>query len=172
MAKSIFSIELQGFGSGQIDFSARLSTLPPEILEPLAKLIDGTFETSSDPGGTKFMSISVVGHSDRQDLLGMSNEQRRESEFKASQERADSASNWLLNKLADMQNPGDVIQLDWRSVSNIGVAVIASGAAKLINPNPGNDENLRLQNRRVEFIVTAINVNTLQELDNNNISIG
>jgi hypothetical protein len=172
MSKSIFSIELQGFASGQTDFSAQLSTLPVEILEPFAKLIDGTFEASSDPSGVKFMSISIVGHSDRQDLPGMSNEQRRESERQASQDRADSASNWLLNKLADMQNPGDVIQLDWRSVSNIGAAVIASGAAQLINPNPGSNEDLRVQNRRVQFFVTSINVNTLQEFDTNNISIG
>jgi flagellar motor protein MotB len=172
MAKSIFAIEVQGFASGQTDFFERISTIPVELLEPLAQLIDGIFEASSDPSSKKFIAIAIVGHADRQDIAGRTDEQRRESERQSAQARADSASNWLLNKLGDLQDPGGVIELDWRGVKNIGVATIANGAARLINPNPGSTENLRAQNRRVEFLVTSIDVDEIQGLDGRSILIG
>jgi len=172
MTKSIFLIEVHGFTSGKTDFAERIRNIPLDLLEPLAQLIDGTDESSSDPNSKKFISIAIVGHADRQDIAGRTDEQRRESERQGAQARADSASTWLLNKLGDLQDPGGVIELDWRGVNNIGVATIANGAARLINPNSGTNENLCAQNRRVEFLVTSIDVNETQGLDNRNITIG
>jgi outer membrane protein OmpA-like peptidoglycan-associated protein len=80
--------------------------------------------------------------------------QRRESELRASQSRADSASAWLLDKVnAVAQSAGLQIEMEWKGFAAVAVHAVGVGASDLAQP-PATERD-RLNNCRIEFLVNG-----------------
>lgn len=100
-----------------------------------------------------FCTISVVGHSDRDDPPGLTQGQRRASELNASTKRAESARDWIFAQarqaLIDDGRP------DPGTISSLTRSVLFTqpvGAAQLKEPNPASETD-RQRNRRVACLV-------------------
>jgi len=149
-------ILLTGYASGETDFATRcgrLSAADMQTLEQLAVRIGSAMNEQQS------MAVLLLeGHSDRQDLPGMTTEQRRASELDASTKRVASAYQWFQARIADAAGPPDC-QDQW---SRILLVPNAFGAATLINASPTSEQQ-RLQNRRVALTVRTLNLSTFPE---------
>jgi hypothetical protein len=161
MAKQLFEVTVRSFESGETRFKDRAARIPAEGRDELANIVTALFEASSQSGADKFVSLTIVGHSDRHDLQGLSLEQRKAVELERSKARADSTSDFFLEKLGQMQDSGAPVAADWAAVDNVAVTTVSAGAANLINPTPGNDEQQRLENRRVQILGTLSNITSV-----------
>jgi hypothetical protein len=72
----------------------------------------GSF-ASNDPNSGLFTSVIVVGHSDRQDDASMSCDQRRTSEIEAATNRANSAWNFVKDKVAERLTQSGISAANW-----------------------------------------------------------
>jgi hypothetical protein len=146
---------IRGYASQQFDFGpvlAAQSQLTQDAFND--EVISACVDAELDPAAGKFCSVTVVGHSDRNDTAGLSAEQRRENERQNSELRAESASSFVFDQIFDgVQSGGGTPPVDQASMQNVTIFTVAAGSASLIVPTPA-DENDRQQNRRVQFLVT------------------
>jgi flagellar motor protein MotB len=162
MAQQQSVIEIPGYASQQTDFATHLATVSPNVVQFLEDefvqpMFDaegaGDFGTPLDQ--RSWCSVLVVGHADRYDVSGATPEQRRAIELENSQKRAASASEWLLNRLADrLQAANATIPADWGSTVNVVMRTVACGSADLKNLVPANEDE-RKENRRVELSIAV-----------------
>jgi hypothetical protein len=152
MAKTDFNFEFRGYLDHETSMRDRIARLPPEDFGTISPLLDALHEAGVNDGGGKFLAITIVGHADRFDVAGQTPEQRRAVELQNSQARADSAAEFFLQKLTDMQPPFPTTS--WKDVPNVSMHVVAAGAADLIITVPATEQD-RQQNRRVVLFVTA-----------------
>ena len=156
MPKEAVDIPCTGYISGEIDFPAafgRLSQATRDLI--IQAVVDPLVLAESNPGSCRFCSVSIVGHSDRYDVPGVTPEQRRAIELENSQLRAESAAAWLFTQLCDhLQNAGLTQPADWASAQTITIFIIACGSADLIHLIPANEAQRR-ENRRVHFMISS-----------------
>ncbi|SIO63199.1 hypothetical protein SAMN05443247_09628 [Bradyrhizobium erythrophlei] len=157
-------VEIRGYNSHETDFQALINRRPDLQVPEVSVIIDSAFEAFENTGGNKSAAVVIVGHSDREDSPGLTDEQRRASELQASQARADSASAWL-NSVA--QASGMQIEVEWKGVATVAVEAIGAGASNLAQP-PVTEQD-RLNNRRIVFLVSGNNVGTAASRDGTDI---
>src|SRR3954447_3717322 len=162
--KSRFTVEIRGYKAHQTDFGELIAKRPDLQTPEVTAIIDSAFEAFENTDGNESCTVVIVGHSDREDSPGLSDEQRRASELQASQARADSASAWLLDKMNSVvQDSGMQIELDWKGVGTVAVEAIGVGASNLVT-QPMTEED-RLNNRRIFFLVSGNNVSSVTNHD-------
>jgi hypothetical protein len=135
-----------GFGPGETDFATRFDASPPELRAALdAAIVATARSTFSDIFTLPFTSLFVIGHSDRQDLPGMSHQDAHASEAAASLARAESAIAWLKVRLDAATGT-----TEWTHSKKLSRGWAAAGAGMLVHPNPSSEDERRA-NRRVTF---------------------
>src|SRR4051812_349301 len=155
--QSRFVVEIRGYIAHETDMNALVTRRPDLQVPEVTAIIDSAFEAFENTGGNKACAVTIVGYSDREDAPGLTDEQRRASEFQASQARADSASTWLLDKVNEIAlGSGMSLEADWNGVAAVSVEAIGVGASKLAHP-PSTEQD-RLNNRRISFLVSGNNV--------------
>lgn len=162
--KTRHSVELEGFLAAETDFHAFIVRRTDLQVTEVSTIIDAVVEAFENGSGDKSCAVVILGHSD------LAN--NRPLELTRSQERADTASAWLLGKLNDVliasfQSP----VASWREVDTVAVEAIGMGAAHLLVPNPVSDFD-RLQNRRVAFLITGNNVTSIAAFDGTAFTFG
>jgi hypothetical protein len=148
---------VNGFNAGETDFllpMSRSQVADQRYLDDLAKRIATASQSAS-------VVVNIFGYSDRQDRPDMTAEQKRQSEDDAADARADSAEAWLTFRLGKHLGGNDP-----RMWANLCVNTRGTGASHLIVANPGNNENARRMNRRVEFFVAAFDSDQFPDTGN------
>lgn len=146
-----------GYGPGDYDFQARLIAAEDETRQSLGDALDRVADTIVQAPAGRFFSLVVVGYSDRQDAAGLSHEARRASEEAASQERADSAWEFLKNAIS--AKAGGLQGEWWDDSPNITWALIGAGATRLTHGNPAS-EGQRSENRRLVILLSEFGAAT------------
>ena len=148
-------VVFDSYPSGVTSVDVIFPSLPVEtILDFETRILKPMVDAESLSDG-RFVAIVIIGHADRQDDLDQfpTEEARRASELKASEDRAEDARTWLLGQFqAAVQIAGGVIPADWESARNVAVARHPCGAADLVHTQPSG-ESERLKNRRVTFFI-------------------
>ncbi len=158
--KARYDVEIQGYIARETDFRVLLARRPILQAPEVSGLIDSAFEAFENANSQKFCAILILGYSDREDSPGLSDAQRRDAELKASQARADSASAWLLDKVNEVaQASGMQLELEWAGVATVVVEAIGVGASNLA-ASPVTESD-RLKNRRIKFVVSGNNVDSI-----------
>jgi hypothetical protein len=100
-----------GFLSGQTNFelSASLPGNPTSELGDALQVIASGITGSADVR----TSITIVGHSDRQDRSDLTCDQRRESEIAGARDRANSAWEWCKQGITEFMAGTSGIPADW-----------------------------------------------------------
>lgn len=148
------SIIFSGFASGESDFAARYAAYAPD--SPERQALDSAVSSvaaiiSAGAAGKSFAAVTFIGYSDRNDTPGLSCDDRRASESKASVDRAVSANSWFTNAVAALIDP----PIDnWTDSDRFSWNITATGAA-LLQKDPPADEAERATNRRVSFEVNV-----------------
>lgn len=153
----LFADEFSGFPAGVTDFGTLLQTTTQPDLAELESVLDIVSFQLTNPTPTPFVSLIVVGHSDRQDRSDFSCDQRRSSEIEASTARAVSAWEWIKARVTEKAAEQGVDAGEWWETSPFvtwGLVFAATGMLK--HPQPA-DEQQRLENRRVTVLVSIFN---------------
>src|SRR5262249_17289016 len=129
MLKNIFTLTIDGYGSGETDFGTRLANASSDVQIDFENFILGSLIavlSSTDQTAV----LEVAGHSDRVDTEGLSREERRLQELQASIDRTNSAADTIFAMLAAAFGPG--FPSDWAKLDQVAVAPIACGGAVLL----------------------------------------
>ena len=151
----LIDIPCSGFFADDTDFAALFSRTGQTTQDLIInEVVNRCIEAEIVPEAGIFCGVTIIGHSDRDDTPGRTPEERRDNELFNSFERAERAQDpWLFTQFADALQAADAtVPVDWASAQNVRVTTVACGAAHLVNKVPGNDEGLRQENRRVEFL--------------------
>lgn len=148
MIKTNSSVILAGYGAGEIDFMVRLGQaseligveIDDKIFFPLLAVLNSPDQSAV---------LVVVGHSDRVDTEGLTREQRRQQELKASEDRAFNAVEAVKQIIRD--NLPEFAPLDIDQLQQLTFVIIPSGAAQLLASAEGLSEEQRRLNRRVQM---------------------
>lgn len=133
---------VDGFGSGEVDFAARLAASSQEVRDDFDTLV-----MSPLVNGLDGVVLTICGHSDRVDT-GASHIDCLRLESESSKQRADSADATIFAMFAQWLDPAPV---SWDALPHIATYWFGTGATKLaVNPRTEDD---RRRNRRVEFQV-------------------
>lgn len=159
-------IIFEGFNSGETDFAALEARSIPDARARLGRLLDRIVAGILAPPGATFNSLVIVGHSDRQDTLGMSCDDRRKSEHSAALRRAASAAEWILDRIDERLVAGGHPPVpDRGDIQNMTYELVFAGAGNLESVVPPADPYStpppqtaadRLRNRRVVFLVSPL----------------
>jgi outer membrane protein OmpA-like peptidoglycan-associated protein len=134
---------VDGFGTGEVDFPARLAAadqslrdeVDSQIMSPLVNGVDGVV-------------LVINGHADRVDT-GEDHQTSLQREHDASRDRATSAMAAILTMIGrDWLDPGPAA---WEDMPQVAVVTNFLGAVRLIDA--GGTEAARRRNRRVELAV-------------------
>jgi hypothetical protein len=147
---------IRGYESQQFDFQPVLQAQSQATQSAFdTEVITACVNAEMNPGAGSFCSVTVVGHSDRNDSPGLTPEQRRENERQNSELRAEAAVSFIFDQIfARIQAAGGTPPVDQASAQNVTLFSVAAGAANLIVPTPATEDD-RKQNRRVQFLVTT-----------------
>ena len=145
MAQTFTKIVVDGFQDGEFDFAAALQRNASKLAD-VDNLITALVAAEGSTTTDTFFAVTIVGHADRDDVPGLSAEERRAQELDASKQRAVSALNFVLNQLG-FTPPATVDNL-----KTIGIDGAFAGEGDLVNLVPANEAD-RQQNRRVVFLV-------------------
>lgn len=145
-----------GYPAGQTDFETVGAVIPGNPLyeldlelERMGNGINGTANIRS--------SITIVGHSDRQDRADMSCDQRRQSEIDASTARAVSAWEWIKPVVDEYARRGGWAGTEWWEESDCAAwALVYAACGMLLTQS--HTEAERAQNRRVDILITTFDV--------------
>lgn len=148
MIKTVTSAVVDGYGAGEVGFLAQLGRLDSEaslafvdnVVAPLRAVLESSDQTAV---------VRIQGHSDRDDTPGLSREEHRVKELTASVDRANSATDGLL----ELVRGEDLEFADWADVQQIVVMPTVAGGADLVHSAPSLSDAQRRQNRRVTFVV-------------------
>jgi hypothetical protein len=149
--------EFSGYGSGVTDFATLLATTPQPALGELETVLDIVAgQLGTPPTPNLFVSLIVVGHSDRQDRTDFTCDQRRTSEIEAARDRAVSAWEWIKARVTAKAAAAGVVAGDWWETSpHVTWGLVFAAAGMLKFPNPSTAE--RPLNRRVVVLVSIFN---------------
>ncbi|MGW2580966.1 hypothetical protein ACWCYZ_06440 [Streptomyces virginiae] len=100
MTESDVVTPVRGFAAGRNDFAQLFATEPQSEQDEIEK--DPLGGAKAEKFATLHRVITVVGHSDRDDTRGLTADQRRADEPSASTERAESARNWVFQKIRQL----------------------------------------------------------------------
>ncbi len=142
------SFTIHGYPPGDVDFATGLTRLDPATREAFDQAVhDVTRALFTGALDQPYASLVVVGHSDRQDIAGLTHQQAQADEAEASRARADNAWAWLHATISAQAGP----QLaGWEERSSKATwLVVSAGSGQLVHPDPVMEEQ-RLLNRRVE----------------------
>lgn len=141
------------YPAGQTDFQAVAALDGAPLLEmsdAFQEIADGITGAANN-----FSTITVVGHSDRQDRADFSCNQRRQSEIDASTERANSAWDFCRTVITELVErvPGAPAADWWESSDRVTWDLVYAATGMLRNGSANEAE--RLQNRRVDILVSV-----------------
>ncbi|MFE5864823.1 hypothetical protein ACFQ77_30380 [Streptomyces virginiae] len=152
MTKTDTEMPIPGFTSGKYDFAELFASKPENVRTEIEKVPLGG--AKAEKFSTRFCVITVVGHSDRDDTPGLTPDQRRASELKAATKRAESARDWVFQKIREMLvADGQTPPAGVANLKRTSLFTVACGAADLERANPSSEDDRKL-NRRIEFLVT------------------
>jgi flagellar motor protein MotB len=151
MQKNFSFLILDGYGSGETDFSTRLAQSDPQvqsafdeyIIQPLLVVLNSAGECAV---------LTIEGHSDRVDSEGLNREQRRQMELDASNARAGSADA-AVKQMLRARYAGNLPD-DFDNQPNIAILSSGFGAAVLVEKGDSITWSQRLANRRIQMYVT------------------
>jgi hypothetical protein len=149
-------LRFAGYPAGQTDFGTVGAVIPGTplseldlALQTIANGIAGVEDVRS--------TITLVGHSDRQDRADFSCNQRRDSEIAASRERAVSAWEWCKSVVTDYANQAGWQGGDWWENSDrVTWDLVYAATGMLLNGSASEAE--RAQNRRVDILVSIFRI--------------
>lgn len=147
-------IRIDGYSSGVTDFATVLLDAPADEQVLVQQLVDRLAQHVADPDNSGFTSVTIIGHSDRQDNAAMSCDQRRQSEADAAKDRALSAWQWTKDQVSErFVAAGQPAPPDewWETNPAMTWALVFAGAGQLLHPNPTMEQ--RPLNRRVNFLI-------------------
>jgi hypothetical protein len=102
------------------------------VLSLVERIADGII----DPNSGQFTSVIVVGHSDRQDDASMSCDQHRASEIEAATNRANSAWNFLKDKVAERLTQSGISAANWPETAQSVTWALVYAAAGMLQFDP------------------------------------
>jgi hypothetical protein len=145
-----------GYPAGTTDFATVGAVIPGNpvdgldmALETIAKGIAGVDNIRA--------TITVVGHSDRQDRADFNCDERRESEISAARDRASSAWEWSKSVVAEYAQQNGWAGGDWWEASDrVTWDLVFAAAGMLLNDSANEAE--RAQNRRVDFLISIFHI--------------
>jgi hypothetical protein len=150
------AITFDGYGAGQTDFGTLISTTPQAGLNELLAVLTVITGQVTQPVANQFISIIVVGHSDRQDNTDFSCDQKRASEIAAAADRATSAWDWIkLEVTSQASQAGFDVGEWWETSPQVTWGLVFAAAGMLRHDPPSEDE--RPLNRRVVILVSIFN---------------
>lgn len=148
MKKVVAQTPVDGYGSGELDFLGRLQSAPEAFAAVQSEIVQPLVQVLTTDGQTAVMT--VTGHSDRVDDPGLSREQRRIKELEASQARAQSAVNGVLELI---RSAGVEVPDNFEELQQLEIADRGAGAAVLREFSDALGEDQRKRNRRVQIRV-------------------
>jgi hypothetical protein len=145
-----------GYGSGDYDFAARYAAMDQVRRVEFDAMLDTVARAIFEPVLEQpYVAMMVIGHSDRQDLPGLTHQQAQASEAEAATKRAVDAWNWLWERISSHVGPQ---YAGWEENSpKVTWAWVSAGAGQLVNPNPLSEAD-RLQNRRVVLLFSHFEI--------------
>jgi len=147
------ALTFDGYQSGQTDFGTLLAATPQADLNGLIFAIDTIARQITDPVPNLFLSLIVVGHSDRQDRGDLSCDERRASEASAAEARATSAWEWIKQEVAAAAaRTGLDAGTWWEDSTHVTWGLVFAGAGMLRHNPPSEEE--RPLNRRVVILLS------------------
>jgi len=156
MIKTITEAIIDGYGSGETSFLARLgqsdvqvqSDIQTNIIEPLLAVLNSSDQTAV---------LTVAGHSDRVDTAGLTREQRRQEELTASETRANDAAEGVKQLIRDrfLLDAGVLLPVDLDDIQQLAILPRVAGAAVLRESAEELSEEQRRLNRRVQMRVVS-----------------
>jgi hypothetical protein len=157
VALAVSDVTIDGFDSHRTSTKDAFLGLPAERIQQFeANILNPMVAAQMDPAGARRVAVVIIAHSDRQDSPGMADDARRADEDRISVERANDAEQFLFDQFADeLQRAGGEVPVAGDRFDNslaVSVVRVAAGAGRLLHVQPGNDETLRRQNRRVVFV--------------------
>jgi flagellar motor protein MotB len=149
------AITFDHYAANETDFAALIdSTAPPGLtdLESVCETIAGQIV---NPVANLFVSIIVVGHSDRQDRSDLSCDDRRASEIAAAEARAASAWAWIQQRVTQIVADQSGVDAGewWETATHVTWGLVFAAAGMLQHDPPSDDEE-RAQNRRVVILAS------------------
>jgi hypothetical protein len=153
-AMRLQAITFDGYGSGQTDFTALITGTPQAGLNALLDVVNVITAQVTQPVANRFISIIVVGHSDRQDNPAFGCDQRRASEIAAATDRAVSAWDWIkLQVTSQAAQAGFDVGEWWETSPQVKWGLVFAAAGMLRHDPPSDDQ--RPLNRRVVVLVSV-----------------
>lgn len=147
--------EFAGFPAGITDFQTLLSTTAQPRLADFETLLDAVTDQVTNPVPNVFVSMIVVGHSDRQDRSDLDCNQRRTSEIEASTARAVSAWEWVKARVTQKAaDQGLAAGTWWEDSPHVTWGLVFAATGMLHVPNPMGEAD-RAANRRVVVLVSV-----------------
>lgn len=144
-----------GFQAGQTNFEIVAGTPGnptfelDQALERMTNGIAGITNTRS--------TITVVGHSDRQNNPAFNCDQRRQSEIDAARERAVSAWDWCREVMIEHIAGNPAAPADWWETSDRMTWDLVFAAAGMLQNGSASEAESR-QNRRVDILISIFDV--------------
>jgi flagellar motor protein MotB len=149
----VVTTTVDNYGDHEFDFQTALTQLGDSSL--VDQLVSDLVAAEMEQSG-KFVTVTIVGHSDRNDTPGLSPDDRRADELDFSSRRGINALNWLLDHLqTGVQEAGGTVPIDWDSARFCSATLTAAGAAALAHPVPANTGQ-RAENRRVDLVIMQL----------------
>ena len=153
----LMAIEFAGFTGGVTDFQTLLNTTPEPDFAEFDWVLDTVAGQLVNPTPNMFISLIVVGHSDRQDRTDYDCNRRRSSEIEAATARAVSAWEWIKATVTAKAAASGVAADDWWETSpHVTWGLVYAAAGMMHNPNPVSEAE-RAANRRVVVLVSIFN---------------
>jgi hypothetical protein len=152
MAQTFRRIVVDGFRADDFDFAAALQRRPGAERAAFEDFVSALVVAEGEPDDGVFWSVTIVGHSDRFDVAGPTDNQRRARELDASRQRRDSAGSFLFTEFQNgLSDLGLTPPATLDDPTNVGFSSVLAGAADLVHPTPASEAE-RQENRRVKFL--------------------
>lgn len=141
----IFEATVNGFKSGEVDLATRMNQDPVQGAEFISSIIDNIVDALRSPNAGA--SLSVAGHSDRDDNTARSHIEKLAVEAQAADDRVINAIAHI-HTLVKQREPSAPDDLNWLSFFDVHLR--APGAAVLVADEVNLTEARRRLNRRVQ----------------------
>lgn len=145
-----------GYPAGQSDFASRYAALDDEARAGFDAMVHNVARAMfSDALSQPYVALTVIGHSDRQDLPGLTHQQAQADEAEAAENRAVDAWSWLRARITEEVGAPDD---SWTEDSpKVTWAMVFAGSGQLQVHDPVTEED-RLRNRRVVILFSHFEI--------------
>lgn len=145
-----------GYAPGDSDFAGRYAASDDDVRDRFDQMLGNVARAMfADPISQPYVAFVIIGHSDRQDLPGLTHQQAQASEAAASEARAENAWAWMRESISSKVGPGFE---GWEEQSHkVTWAWVSAGSGQLVHPDP-NSEQDRLANRRVVILFSHFEI--------------